>query len=52
MILFSDDSSDLAWLLEKLVGELTQSTHPNLKQAGCLWLLAITKHCTEQSIVR
>ena len=38
-----EGGDDLAWLVEKLVGSLTQSTHPNVKQAGCLWLLALTK---------
>jgi len=44
--------TDLQWLVEKLVGSLTQSTHPNIKQAGCLWLLAVTKHCTGEEAVK
>jgi len=45
------EEADLVWLVDRLTGHLTQSTHPNLKQAGCLWLLAITKHCTGLSMI-
>ena len=42
---------ELGWLLEKLTGELTRSTHPSVKQAACLWLLAVVKQCISQSQV-
>jgi len=45
------EGDDLAWLIDQLTGRLTQSTHPNLKQAGCLWLLAVTRHCNGQPAV-
>ena len=43
---------ELGWLLDKLTGELTRSTHPNIKQASCLWLLALVKHCIRQEVVK
>ena len=43
---------ELGWLLNKLTGELTLSTHPNIKQASCLWLLAVVKHCIRQEVVK
>jgi len=46
------EGDDLTWLVDKLTGSLTQSTHPNIKQAGCLWLLAVTKHCTGEEAVK
>merc|ERR1719341_3095950 len=46
------EGDDLTWLVDKLTGSLTQSTHPNIKQAGCLWLLAVTKHCTGEKAVK
>ena len=30
---------------------LTRSTHPSVKQAACLWLLAVVKQCISQSQV-
>jgi hypothetical protein len=42
-------SADLDWFLDQLTGRLTQSDHPNVKQAGCLWLLSVVKHCIGQA---
>ena len=47
-----DQEQGLAWLVTKLTQELTRSTHPNIKQASCLWLLAVVKHCINQAVVR
>ena len=47
-----DQEQELAWLVTKLTQELTTSTHPNIKQASCLWLLAVVKHCINQAVVR
>ena len=47
-----EDNLELAWLLDQLTGKLTRSTHPSVKQASCLWLLAVVKHCMAQSQVR
>ena len=47
-----DQEQELAWLVTKLTQELTRSTHPNIKQASCLWLLAVVKHCINQAVVR
>ena len=46
-----EDNVELAWLLSQLTGKLTRSTHPSVKQASCLWLLAVVKHCMAQSQV-
>jgi len=44
--------SELEWLLAQLTDKLTQSSHPNIKQASCLWLLAIVRHCLTQAVVQ
>ena len=44
--------SELAWLLAQLTDKLTLSSHPNIKQASCLWLLAVVRHCISQPQVR
>ena len=43
---------DLDWFLDQLTGRLTQSDHPNVKQAGCLWLLSVVKHCVRQEALQ
>ncbi|KAJ8977535.1 hypothetical protein NQ317_010055 [Molorchus minor] len=40
-----DDNLD--WLLEELL-KLTKQTHPNSRQASCIWLLAVIKGCGER----
>ena len=39
-------------LLDELTGTHMQSTHPNVKQAACLWLLALVKHSCQHAKVR
>ena len=46
-----EENTELDWLLSQLTGKLTRSTHPSVKQASCLWLLAVVKHCMAQSQV-
>ncbi|CAH1974017.1 unnamed protein product [Acanthoscelides obtectus] len=41
----SDDTLD--WLLDELL-KLATHTHPNSKQASCIWLLAVIKGCGER----
>nr|CAH7763652.1 unnamed protein product [Callosobruchus chinensis] len=41
----SDDTLD--WLLDELL-KLAAHTHPNSKQASCIWLLAVIKGCGER----
>jgi len=48
----SADTSELCWLLAQLTDKLTKSTHPNVKQASCLWLLAVVKQCIDQADVK
>ena len=45
------EGEELDWLVSQLTGKLTRSTHPSVKQAACLWLLAVVKHCISQSQV-
>ena len=46
------EGEELDWLVSQLTGKLTRSTQPSVKQASCLWLLAVVKHCISQSQVR
>lgn len=41
------DDAQLELLLEELL-KLAKTTHPNSKQASCIWLLAILKGCGER----
>lgn len=34
----------LDWLLDELLS-LTRQTHPNVRQASCIWLLSVVKGC-------
>jgi len=45
-------AEELEWLVIQLTEKLTRSTHPNIKQASCLWLLALVKHCMSQAAVQ
>jgi len=47
-----NDKNDLEWLVTQLTTHLTRSTHPNIKQASCLWLLSVVKKCISQSSVQ
>ncbi|TRY72263.1 hypothetical protein TCAL_11939 [Tigriopus californicus] len=49
-----DKSPDelVTWLLSQLCGKYIQSTHPNVKQSACLWLLALLKHGETLQVVR
>jgi proteasome component ECM29 len=41
----ADNSEDhVKWILDQLCGTYMLSEHPNVKQASCMWLLAIVKH--------
>ena len=44
-----EEGEELDWLVSQLTGKLTRSTHPSVKQAACLWLLAVVKQCISQS---
>ena len=46
-----EEGEELDWLVSQLTGKLTRSTHPSVKQAACLWLLAVVKQCISQSQV-
>ena len=46
-----EEGQQLDWLVSQLTGRLTRSTHPSVKQAACLWLLAVVKQCISQSQV-
>ncbi|KAJ8933932.1 hypothetical protein NQ314_013688 [Rhamnusium bicolor] len=40
-------NGNLEWLLDELL-KLSKQTHPNSRQASCIWLLAIIKGCGER----
>lgn len=42
----------VSWLLSQLCGKYILSTHPNVKQSSCLWLLALLKHGENLQVVR
>lgn len=42
----------LRWLVDELTDKYTVSSHPNEKQASCIWLLALVKHATQQEVVK
>ena len=46
-----EGGEELDWFVSQLTGKLTRSTHPSVKQAACLWLLAVVKQCISQSQV-
>lgn len=45
-------ADELEWLVTQLTEKLSRSTHPNIKQASCLWLLSLVKHCMAQGAVQ
>jgi len=45
-------AEELEWLVTQLTEKLSRSTHPNIKQASCLWLLSLVKHCMTQEAVQ
>lgn len=40
-------NDNLEWLLDELL-LLTKQTHPNSRQASCIWLLSIVKGCGQR----
>ncbi|KAB0794456.1 hypothetical protein PPYR_11295 [Photinus pyralis] len=48
-----DEPSDdhLCWLVDELL-QLVGKTHPNSRQASCIWLLAILKNCANKDPVK
>lgn len=44
-------SHNLDWLLDELL-KLAKSTHPNSKQASCIWLLAVIKGSGDKEPIR
>ena len=40
----SHGTDHIEWVIDQLCNKYTMSTHPNVKQGSCLWLLALTKH--------
>ncbi|KAF7270517.1 hypothetical protein GWI33_016522 [Rhynchophorus ferrugineus] len=45
------EDDHLDWLLEELL-RLASQTHPNSKQASCIWLLAVIKGCGEREPIK
>ncbi|KAF5283686.1 hypothetical protein FQR65_LT13757 [Abscondita terminalis] len=45
----SDENLD--WLLDQLL-RLASETHPNSRQASCIWLLALLKNCSNKEPVK
>ena len=48
------DASDavIEWLLTELIEKQTCNLKPNVRQASCLWLLALLKRGTKHEVVR
>ena len=47
---FSDDL--IEWLVKELVETHTQSLKPDVRQASCLWLLALVKNGMRSAMIR
>lgn len=47
----SPTDDNLEWLLQELFGFAKQS-HPNMRQASCIWLLALLKRCSDREPVK
>lgn len=45
----SDDN--LNWLVDELL-QFASQTHPNARQASCIWLLALLKHCGTRDAIK
>ncbi|XP_066994237.2 proteasome adapter and scaffold protein ECM29 isoform X2 [Anabrus simplex] len=43
---------DLEWLMAELLNKMAPNPHPNIRQASCIWLLALLKHCGHCAPVR
>lgn len=42
----------LTWLLGQLLDNYVPQTHPNVRQASCIWLLALLKRCRRKPIIQ
>lgn len=47
----SPNDEHLEWVLTELLNYVNQS-HPNSRQASCIWLLALLKNCGEREPVK
>lgn len=50
-MLETPDEEHLEWLITKLL-EYVDQTHPNSRQASCIWLLALLKNCGERDAIK
>ncbi|XP_076034919.1 proteasome adapter and scaffold protein ECM29-like isoform X2 [Oratosquilla oratoria] len=48
----TSESNMLSWLLSELFSKYVQQTQPSIRQATCIWLLAILKHCKRKPEVQ
>ncbi|KAK7017866.1 hypothetical protein SK128_016544, partial [Halocaridina rubra] len=42
----------LNWLLEELLTKYVRQTHPSVRQASCIWLLALLKRCRNKPVIQ
>lgn len=47
----SPNDENLIWLLKELLNYVNQ-THPNSRQASCIWLLALLKNCGQREPIK
>lgn len=45
------DDEHLAWIVKELL-RYVYETHPNSRQASCIWLLAVLKSCGQREVIK
>ncbi|XP_066988430.1 proteasome adapter and scaffold protein ECM29 [Macrobrachium rosenbergii] len=48
----SGEKDILAWLLEELLTKYVNQTQPSVRQASCIWLLALLKRCRNKGVIQ
>ncbi|KAK3880878.1 hypothetical protein Pcinc_014654 [Petrolisthes cinctipes] len=46
------DTDTLTWLLSELLDNYVNKTQPSIRQASCIWLLALLKRCRNKPIIQ
>lgn len=50
-MLEAPSDNNLDWLLDELLKNV-RHTHPNSRQASCIWLLALLKNCGDRQPIK
>ena len=52
MLFLSASDKEIKLVLNELVDKYTLSSHPNEKQASCIWLLALVKEAKDHPLIK